>query len=191
VAVDPDQIYPIKPLHLKYKGVRYFAGSITPEWASLPNPSTEEMDEQLDTIQKGLGYSAVAICGGGPSEDRMIECGKIAIDKGFKPIFLQPSYLNATVDETIDRVGEFAVKVKSLRETSEAVVYMVGHEFQLETAIIRGDNYWERFANAYKSLDWDKVMTTLPVAFYLRRPSACRRSAHSWWTSTRLRALPR
>ena len=165
VAVDPDQMYPTRTLHLKYKGVRYFAGWITPEWASLYNPSEEEMSEQLDTIHNELGCNAVAVCGGEPCEERMIECANMAIDKGFDRIYVQPSYVNATVDETIDKVGKFAVKVKSLRETSDAIVYMVGHEFQLETSIIRGDNYWERWANANKGTDWDKVRKTLPGMF--------------------------
>lgn len=164
VTVDPDQIYPTKPLHLKYKGVRYFVGPMTPEWV-LPSPSNEEMDEQLDTIHDDLGCNAIIVVGGEPSEDRMIECGEIAIDKGFERVYLQPGYINATVDETIEKIGRFAAKVRTLREQSDTVVYMVGHEFVLETAIIRGQDFFERFRNANKGIDWDKVRSALPRMF--------------------------
>jgi len=165
ITVDPEQIYPLKQLHLRYKGVRYFAGTVIPEWLGHPNPSNEEMDEQLDTIRDELECNAICVCGGSPSEDRMIECGKMAIDKGFERIFVQPSYVNATVDETIDRIGRFAVKVRRLREMSDAVVYMVGHEFQLETAIIGGQDWYERFENANKGIDLDKVVAVYPRMF--------------------------
>jgi hypothetical protein len=165
VTVDPDQIYPEKPLHLRYKGVRYFAGTVIPEWSGTPNPSNEEMDEQLDTIQNELGCNAIAVCGGKPSEDRMIECSRMTIEKGFERIFVQPSYVNATVDETIERIGKFGAKLRGLREMSDAVVYMVGHEFQLETAIIRGRDWSERFANANKGIDLDKVAAVYPRMF--------------------------
>jgi hypothetical protein len=164
-TVDPDQIYPMKPLHLRYKGVRYFAGTVIPEWSGTPNPSNEEMDEQLDTIQNELGCNAIAVCGGRPSEDRMIECSRMAIEKGFERIFVQPSYVNATVDETIERIGKFGAKLRGLREMSDAVVYMVGHEFQLETAIIRGRDWSERFANSNKGIDLDKVAAVYPQMF--------------------------
>jgi hypothetical protein len=164
VAVDPDQIYPEKSLYLRYKGVRYIVGPITPEWV-VPSPSADQMNEQLDTIRNDLGCNAITIVGGTPSEDKMIECAKIAIEKRYERVYVQPSYVNATVDETISGVGEFAVRVKSLREISDAIVYMVGHEFQLETAIIRGENFWKRWENANKGVDLNKVAAVYPRMF--------------------------
>ncbi|MBS7622866.1 PKD domain-containing protein [Candidatus Bathyarchaeota archaeon] len=88
IDVETDQIFPTKPLYVKYKGVRYFAGSITYEWPNIPSPSTEEMDEQLDTIRDDLGCNAIIICGGEYSEDRMIECGRMALEKRFERIYV-------------------------------------------------------------------------------------------------------
>jgi len=39
VTVEPDQIYPIKPLRLSFKGISYSAGTLTPEWCCLPPPN--------------------------------------------------------------------------------------------------------------------------------------------------------
>jgi hypothetical protein len=44
VEVQPDQLYSTQPLYVGYKGVRYFAGPVTPE-LDLPNPTQHEMDE--------------------------------------------------------------------------------------------------------------------------------------------------
>jgi len=174
VTVEPNQIpdpndptkllYQPQRLDVKYKGVRYIAGPITPEW-DLPNPSEDEMDEQLETIYKELGCNAISIVGGSQSEDKMIKCAQLAIDKGFERITIQPSYVNATVDETIERIGKFGAKVRSLREKSDRVVYMFGHEFGLETAIVEGNNWFERFANLNKGQGWDKIQQTLPKMF--------------------------
>lgn len=166
LAVEPDQIYPVKPLHLKYKGVRYYAGSVTPDWQGIPNPSDEEMDEQLDTIHYELGCNALIISGGEISEDRIIHCALMAIDKGFERIYVEPCYNNSTVDETIDKIGKFAPKVKSLRERSLAIVYMIGHEFQLETAIASGATQMERWKTQLASPQaWNTMRTVLPQMF--------------------------
>ena len=165
VDLDLTATYPVRPLQLRYKGVRYFAGSIALDWPNIPTPNNEEMDEQLDTIRSELDCNAISVCGGEPSEDRMIECATMAIDKGFERIYVQPSYNNATVDETIDKIGKFAPKVKSLRERSHAVVYMVGHEFPLETAIIPGETQMERWKNWDNGQGWNKVRAVLPRIF--------------------------
>jgi len=167
VMVEPDQIYPVKPLRLKYKGISYFAGPVPPDWAGIPNPNEEEMDEQLDTIRHDLGCNAIIITAGEAYEDRMIECGRLAIEKGFERIHVQPRYMGASPDETVERIGKFATRVRELRQVSEAVVYSVGHEFGLETAIISGDNWFERLKNFLRQDpgDLDKIRATLPKMF--------------------------
>ena len=69
VTVEPDQIYPVKPLRLKYKGISYFAGPVPPDWPGIPRPDKEEMDEQLDTIRHDLGCNAIIITAGEAYED--------------------------------------------------------------------------------------------------------------------------
>jgi hypothetical protein len=166
VTVEPDQIYPTKPLHLRHKGFTYFAGPVPPAWPSLPRPTDDEMDEQLDTMRNELGCNAIIISGGEDYEDRLIECGRMAIQKGFERIHIQPRYMDAAPSETVEKVGRFATEVRSLREVSESVVYCVGHEFSNETAILPGDTWIERFTYLVEKPDWPKkVEATLPKMF--------------------------
>jgi hypothetical protein len=165
-TVEPDQIYPARPLHLKYKGVNYTVAELTPEW-HVHNPSTEEMDEQLDTIHDELGCNAIIMESGADYEDILIESVRLATGKGFDRIYVQPRYINYTIDDTIDRIGGFAKKVTSLTDSSDSVVLSVGHEFGLETAgIIPGDNWWERMGYQLKNSDWQaRVNANLPRMF--------------------------
>lgn len=174
ITVEPDQLtdsaYQQKPLYVKYKGVRYFVGkqsTVTPE-PDFPEPTNEEMDEQLTTIHDELGCNAITICGGLPSEDRMIQCALTAIDKGFDKIYVQPGYLDSTVDETIDSISKFAPKVKTLRDKSNAITLMVGHEFQIETVIVPGsgatlNDRWKYSQN--NAQYWNMVKQILPPMF--------------------------
>jgi hypothetical protein len=168
IAVDPDQIYPVKPLHLKCKGVNYFTDNICPEWSGgVPNPTDDEMEEQLDTLRLELGCNAICV-NGGLLEDRMIECGQLAAENGFQRVYILPRYMGASVEETVDRIGTFARKVKPLREASDAVVYCVGHEFGLETSIVKGNTWFERLASLNGSnaqQEWNKVRRILPKMF--------------------------
>ena len=165
VMVDPDQIYPSRQLHIKLKGVCYCAGPVAPEWSSLPNPSREEMDEQLDTIRHELGCNAIVIFAGGDHEDELIECGRLAIEKGFDRIYIGPEYMAASPEETVERLGKLAPRVRDLRETSESIVFLVGHEFGLETAIVRGDTWDQRAVNLSNGEGWDRIRAIVPKMF--------------------------
>jgi hypothetical protein len=168
VSVEPDCIYPTKPLHVRYKGITYFAGNLTPGWPLYDDsrPSTEEMDEQLDAIRNELQCNAIIVSAGGDHEDKLVECAKLAIGKGFDRVYVQPQYMGATAEETIQRIGQFASQVRALRDISDRVVYNVGHEFCLETAIVEGKDWWERSQNLLvKGEGWDKVGKAIPKMF--------------------------
>jgi len=155
VTVDPDQICLRKPLHVRYKGIRYSAGIGVPGWEGIPTPSEDEMEEQLDTIHDDLGCNAICIDAGPDYEDNLIECGRLAIGKGFERIDIQPRYINCTIAETVENVGRFAKRVRELRQTSEAVIYHLGHEFVLETSgIVPGDDWFQRLDYCIKKPDW-------------------------------------
>jgi len=175
-GIEPDQIYPTKSLHVKYKGINYSAANLAPGWA-IPTPSKEEMDEQLDTIRDDLGCNSIIISAGGNYEDCLIECGKLAIEKGFERIYISPRYIDATPDETVERIEKFASKAKSLREQSENIVFMVGHEFGIDTiGITPGNNWIERATYQTTHNDWlDRVRTKVPVMFSRIIP-ICRRN---------------
>ena len=167
ITVEPDQIYPVKALRLKYKGISYFAGPVPPDWAGIPNPNEEEMDEQLGTIRNDLGCNAIIITGGEDYEDKLIECGRLAIEKGFERIHIQPRYMGVSPSETVERIGKFAARVRELRQMSEAVIYSLGHEFGLETAIVRGDSWSERVKNFLRQdpRDLENIRVTLRRMF--------------------------
>ena len=163
VTVAPGQIYPTRPLHLRYKGTSYCVGTIAPEWDLGYTPDKEMMGEQLDTIHDDLGCNAIVVDAGVDYEDNLIECSELALEKGFERVYVQPRYMGLKVDETIEKIGEFGIRVRALREASERVVFSIGHEFGLETAIVRGDTWFDRADNL--SADWQKVTATLPGMF--------------------------
>jgi len=124
------------------------------------------MDEQLDTIRNDLGCNAVIVDAGGDFEDELIECAKLAIEKDFDRVYVQPRYINYTIDDTIERVGKLARRVREFRQTSEAIVYHLGHEFTLETqGIVPGSNWWERLAYCNTNEWASKVREKLPKMF--------------------------
>jgi hypothetical protein len=165
VTVEFDQIYPTRQLHIKHKGLCYCAGSVAPEWGDNPNPSTEEMDEQLDTIHDELGCNAIVIFAGGDHEDALIECSRLAIEKGFDRIYVGPEYMALSPDETVERLRRLAPRVRELRETSKSIVFLVGHEFGLETAIVSGSTWLDRIAALNRGEGWDQIRATLPKMF--------------------------
>ena len=168
VTVEPNQIYPTKQLHIEYKGIRYSAGTLGPIYTNVPTPARDEMDEQLDTIHNELGCNAVTIYAGPNYEDNLIEAGRLAVQKGFQRIYINPDNMDLTVDETIDRVRQFIPKMKSLRETSNSVVFMVGHEFDTETrGVLPGDNWPQRvsWARQHTYTWFDLVKAKLPDMF--------------------------
>lgn len=156
-----DQIYPTKALNLRYKGTSYYIGSVG-EWSS-PSPTEEQMDEYLDVIHDELGCNAIIITAGGEFEDLIIQCGEMAIKKGFERIYIQPQFMNASPDVTVEEIGKFAPRVKRLTEISRAVVYNVGHEFSLETAIASGSTWNQRLESHVG--EWGKVKATLYKMF--------------------------
>ncbi|MCX6658786.1 MAG: twin-arginine translocation signal domain-containing protein [Candidatus Bathyarchaeota archaeon] len=165
IDVEPDQIYPPQPLYVKYKGASYYVGPAGSEWSNSV-PSAEEMDEQLDTLHDDLGCNAVIVTGGGSFEDRMIECGEMAVRKGFDRVYIQPRYVDFTVDETIERISKFAPKVRSLREMyGDVVGFCFGHEFPFETSIVRGGSFLGRWRTGMTGVDWGKVKSVLPSMF--------------------------
>ena len=169
VMVDPDQIYPTKPLQLKYKGVDYCVGTpMAPEWGGYPSPNRDQIDEEQENIHNDLGCNAIIIMAGADSEDDLIECARMASQKGFfDRVYVQPRYWQYSMDETVERLARFAPRVRALREASEAIHFMVGHEFSLETSgMIPGDTWSDRVEYTVKHPDWgDRVWATFPRMF--------------------------
>lgn len=167
ITVEPDQIYPVKPLRTRYKGITYYVGPISPDWMALPDPNHEQIVEQLETIHNELGCNAIIISGGEGYEEKLIECGQVAIEKGFERIHVQPRYPGVSPDEMVEKIRKFASKMRELRQASDAVIYSFGHELGLETAIISGDSVAERtktFLNHYPG-DLQKMRADLQKMF--------------------------
>jgi hypothetical protein len=169
ITVEPGQLsdpsYQPKPLFTRYKGTGYVAGLISPEFKLTPNPSEEQMNEELDTIKNELGCNAIIIYGGELSEDKILQCSELAIEKNFDRIIPCPRYVDSTPDDTIEKIGKFSSKVKSLREKSDDVILSVGHEIMIASKIIRGDTIEQRTINYSQGIDLDKVTETIPRMF--------------------------
>jgi Glycoside Hydrolase Family 113 len=164
IVVEPDQIFPANSLNVRYKGMRYSAGAWAP-YAKTLTPNSDRMDEELSTIMKELGCNAILAMAGEGYEDNLIECGKLAIQKGFERVYIQQEYMDSTIDETIQKVHNFAEKMKPLSEMSDSVVLVVGHEFGLETSgIIPGSTWYDRLQYQTEHNDWlGKVRSALPA----------------------------
>lgn len=140
ITVEPDQIYPTKPLQVRYKGMRMTVG-----WKGESHGPIDVQDEKLDVIRNELGCSAVIIYGYADLEDDLINVGSLAVEKGFDRIYLAPMYLDFSIGDTIQRIGSFASRIKALREKSDSIVFMVGHEFSLDSSsFVPGATYDER-----------------------------------------------
>jgi hypothetical protein len=177
VTVEPDQIYPARQLHIEYKGMRYAACTFGPHYPSIPTPTEEAMNEQLDTISNELGCNAIIITGGGQLPGKLIECAQLAIQKGFSRIYVQPCYVDATVDEVVDGVSELASRVRPLREISEAVVLMIGHELGLDTyGIIPGNDWLERTQYQLEHRDWFETVRAKLPSLFARLISTCKKN---------------
>jgi hypothetical protein len=177
VAVEPDQIYPTRELRIEYKGMRYAACTFGPHYPSIPTPSRDEMDEQLSTIHDELGCNAIIIMGGGHLPEKLVECAQLAIRKGFNRIYIQPNYVDATIDEVVDGVTELASEVRPLREISDAIVLMIGHELGLDTyGIIPGKDWLERARYQLEHRDWFEMVRAKLPSLFARLISTCKKN---------------
>jgi hypothetical protein len=103
------------------------------------------MDEELGVIANELGCNAVRIFG--DNDELLLKCGLIALTKAFDSVALAPRYIDSTIDETIQKVADFAGKAENLRESSSKVQLWVGNELTIDASGIReGATYNERAA---------------------------------------------
>ena len=162
ITAEPHQIYPTKPLHIQYKGMRMSVG-----WKGNAHAPIDVQDEKLNVIRNELGCNAVIIYGNTEFEDDLINVGQLAVEKRFDRIYLAPMYLDFSIEETVERIGRFASEMKALREMSDSVIFMVGHEFSLDSSsFVPGTTYDEREQNAWNGqFDWKKGLSVMPDAF--------------------------
>jgi len=167
VTVEPDQIYPPKQLHIQHKGMRMMVG-----WKGMAPIPIDITDEKLDIIHDELACNAVLIFGNTEFEDDLIEAGRLAIRKGFDRIYVAPLYLDLPIDETVENIGGFATKVKVLREESDSMVFMIGHEFTFDAyGIVPGETHPDRLRYPIehpewvRSSYWKALNSVLPEAF--------------------------
>lgn len=157
VTVEPDQIYPTKPLKIKYKGMIYAAARFAPEFTATPSdptPSIEEIDEQLTTIRSELGCNAVYLRAGGGYEDNLVEACEVALRIGFDRIYAEMKYMHATAEETAQKLAEFAPRIKALRDTSDSIVFSVGSEFVFSIkGILPGEQWLDQLNYAVQNYD--------------------------------------
>jgi hypothetical protein len=154
---EPDQIYPVRQLFVKQKGVNYCAGRLP--GTALPTPGVEEMNEQLGTIHDELGCNAIIIYSGGEFEDNLLECATLAVGKGFDMIYVQPRYIDSSISDLMLRTGSFAKRLRPLSESAASIAFCAGHELSMDTAgIIPGDTYAERTTYIMNNKTWTSLV---------------------------------
>jgi len=145
VTVRPDQIYPTRPLHVKFKGVCYLTGM--PQWNN-ESPSEDEMNEHLEVIHNELGCNGIRIAG--YYDDDVLRCARLAIEKGFECIQLDPRYLDCNHQDTVERLGAFAEKAEELRQRTDTIQLQVANELCIDSlGIWNGESYVERATSGW------------------------------------------
>jgi len=147
--------YPEKELNVKIKGLCYIVG--VPEWLD-PVVPISRMDEDLTVIHEELGCNGIRI--EGSIDEQILECGKIAIDKGFEYVALNARYVDATLDDYLRRVEAFAEKAEKLREKSHAIILQPATELSLDSrAVFQELSYSQRCENLVQNMsrnpDWN------------------------------------
>jgi len=166
VTVEPDQIYPSGQLKVRYKGVNYWTPSFK---------TTDQIDEELDTIQKELGCNAIILFGEHPAEEILIQGVKFAVEKDYERVYVSPRFIDATIEEAIAGTGNFAWKVRQLRDMSEKIVLVAGHELGADIrGIIPGDTYLERSVYIATHDDWVELVGAKFPDFLARIMEICK-----------------
>ena len=152
--------FPENQLNVRLKGIDFTPGFRDGAWKPL---SEEQMEEDLDVINRELGCNAVRIFG--DIDGLIIRCAEIALTKSFDCIVLAPRYIDATVEETVKRVGTFAEQAEKLRQSSHAVELCVANELSIEALnLVPGGGGYESRAFKANTADWslfNKVLTNL------------------------------
>jgi len=172
VEVDPenDPDYPVQSFpDIRIKGVCYDAGTYYGPGADSTRRfiTTERIEHEiLDIANKELSCNGIRIYGS--DNDRLLQCAEIATRGRFDVIALSPRYINADVDTTVTRVGEFASKCRELYRTNQHVSIIVANEATLDTrGFFEGDTLVDRNFNVGKEMsrtEWQG-----PLQEFLRR----------------------
>jgi hypothetical protein len=147
VTIDPADLsaYPDRTLRVQVKGIGYLTG--VPQWGN-EFPSGGEMREHLAVTRNELGCNGIRITG--YNDDDVLRCAQIAIEKGFDSILLNPRYIDCDHQDTVKRLGEFAIKAEELRQQTDTIQLQVGNELCLDSlGIYNGETYAERATSGW------------------------------------------
>lgn len=142
--------YPEEQLDVPIKGITFSIGQ--PHWGGADTIKTEEyIDECLYLIKNELQCNGIRI--EGFYENKILYAGKKAIELGFDQIILGPRFVDATRDETVDKIHKISQEAEALN--SYSIVLQVGVELSLDSRIISDKaSYVERAA------DIDRIVRT-------------------------------
>lgn len=182
IVVDPDQLYPISELKVKVKAVVYWPDCNVPRIG--PQLREEYIRSDMNLIRDELGCNGIrinsGICAGlSPEwEEDLVRCTEIAMETGFDNVTVGPRYLEATLDETAERVRAFAPRAERLHRISDAIVFEVGNELSIDArGICLGQTYSQRADEIDRNVDKPAYQARLHE-FLRRLVSICRESYH-------------
>ena len=158
VTVDPDQLYPSSSLDVSVKGAVYYVDCSVPRVG--PELREQYLRSDMNLIRDELGCNGIRVsscwCVGlvPDWEEELIRSAEIAIETGFDNVTVGPHYLDATLDETVERVRAFAPRVEKLRKISDAIVFQVGTELSIVArGICMGQSYSARADEIDRNVD--------------------------------------
>jgi hypothetical protein len=179
LEVDPDNLpeYPNKNIDIPIKGVNY-------QIFLWKHPTESEMDESLNVIKNQLDCNGLQIMGETGTDELLIRCTEMAIDKGFETIVVSPRYykekdtnVDNTIDEDSDEVVSFSKELEKLRGKIDLAL-CVGWEWEVSLrGIATSATYEERVQEMFGLRDtnyeeWKKTVAPYieeRLNFYLER----------------------
>jgi hypothetical protein len=104
--------YPERKLGIP-RGVNYNVGISL--WRNIyRSPEDEEMKEDLTVTHNELKCEVIRIFG--DNEEKMLKCGEMAFEVGFKKVLLNPMYIELPINQTAKRIIDFAKKTQIASE---------------------------------------------------------------------------
>ena len=128
-------------------GVEYLRGI-----SSRPTFDPDVAKREIDIIQDDLHCNAIRL--NGHDIQRMLTAGEYALERGLQ-VWVLPKYVDATQQDILPYLAEYARAAESLRQKSAQVVFVAGCEYTFFlNGILEGANILERLGNPS---NWERM----------------------------------
>jgi hypothetical protein len=176
LLVDPDQLYAVSRLNAKVKGVVYWVD------CAGPHSNQEYAESDMNLIRDELGCNGIRIVAGScglsadEAEKLVVQCARAAIHADFENVSICARYMNATLEETKERVKAFAKRAAELADVSDAIVFQLGNELSIDArGVCSSPTYEQRAGEIERNVDnpayQEKLVTLLEDLVSVSRES--------------------